>query len=56
MAWLEGTEWGRGGSVAWQAYDAAGRETTERGSVRGAPPGSLVAVAPLPDGRWLILY
>ena len=56
LAWLEDTSWARGGSMAWQLYDRDGRATPEHGSARGVPPWGLVAVAPLRDGRWLLLY
>lgn len=56
LAWLEGAAWGRGGAVAWQAYDADGRATTERGMAQGVPVWGLAAVAPLRDGTFLLLY
>lgn len=56
LAWLEDTAWARGGAVAWQLYDREGRATAEQGSVQGVPAWGLAAVAPLPDGRFLVLY
>lgn len=56
LAWAEDTGWEKGGSIAWQLYDATGRETTERGTASGLPIWGLVAVAPLPDGRFLLVY
>jgi hypothetical protein len=56
LVWLEGTGWAKGGSVAWQLYDASGRATSDRGSAGGVPTWGLAAAAPLADGRFLILY
>jgi hypothetical protein len=56
LVWLDGTAWARGGSVAWQMYDASGVPTIERGTAAGVPVWGLAAAAPLPDGRFLILY
>jgi hypothetical protein len=55
-AWLEGTAWERGGSVAWQRYDANGVAVGERGSADGIPVWGLAAAAPLADGRFLLVY
>jgi hypothetical protein len=55
VAWLDGTGWAKGGSVAWQVYDAAGRPTAQ-GSAPGVPVWGLVAVAALPDGRFAVFY
>jgi hypothetical protein len=38
LVWTEGTGWQRGGALAWQVYDAAGRPTAERGRIAGAIP------------------
>ena len=56
VAWLDGTAWARGGSVAWQMYDAGGHATPARGLAPGVPVWGLAAVAALPDGRFLVLY
>jgi SAM-dependent methyltransferase len=55
LAWLEGTGWARGGSVAWQLYDSEGHPTAS-GRTRGIPAWGLAAIAPLPDGRFLLVY
>ena len=39
LAWAEGTGWQRGGPLAWQLYDKAGKPTAEKGRVRGRHPG-----------------
>jgi hypothetical protein len=55
MIWTEGTGWQRGGSLAWQLYDASGRPTGERGVAPGVPVWSFGAVTPKPGG-FLIIY
>jgi hypothetical protein len=55
-AWLEGTGWERGGSVAWQRYGSNGAVVGERGGADGVPPWGLAAAAPLAGGRFLLLY
>jgi hypothetical protein len=56
LAWTEGTAWARGGSLAWQAFDAEGRPTTESGTRPGVPVWSFVAVLARPDGGFTIFY
>ena len=55
-AWTEDTGWNRGGSLAWQRYDAEGRPAGGVGRADGIEAWSLAAAAPLPDGRFLVLY
>ena len=38
LVWTEGTGWARGGALAWQIYDKAGRPTEVHGRVAGAIP------------------
>jgi hypothetical protein len=56
LAWSEGVEWGRGGSVAWQAFDKAGNPTAERGRVEGLPAWSLVTAFTRTDGGFTVVY
>jgi hypothetical protein len=56
LAWLEGTAWQRGGALAWQLYDAAGRPDGSPGAAPGVPVWGLAAAAPLADGRFLLVY
>ncbi len=56
LAWLEGTAWQRGGSLAWQLYDAGGQPDGRPGSAPGVPVWGLAAAAPLSDGRFLLVY
>jgi hypothetical protein len=55
-AWAVGTGWNKGGSVAWQAYDAEGRSTAVTGRAEGLPVWSLPAAAALPDGTFRVFY
>ncbi len=57
LAWTEGTGWNRGGALAWQRYDAAGNPLGPMGrQAGGVPTWGLVAVAPRPDGGFLVLH
>jgi hypothetical protein len=56
LAWTEGTGWKKGGSVAWQVFDRAGRPEAESGSAAGLPPWSLAAVFTGPGGSFTIIY
>ena len=56
LAWLEGTAWQRGGALAWQVYDAAGKPDGSHGAAPGVPVWGLAAAAPLADGRFLLVY
>jgi hypothetical protein len=56
LVWTEGMGWERGGSLAWQVYDKAGKPTARRGRAEGVPVWSLVAVFVRPDGRFAIAY
>jgi hypothetical protein len=55
MVWTEGTGWARGGSLAWQLYDAAGKPVGEKHSESGLPAWSFAAVVAKPGG-FVILY
>lgn len=59
IAWAEGTGWNKGGSVAWQVFDAEGKPLAgEKGSAAGLPAwGSPAAVVGTGRSRdWLVLY
>jgi hypothetical protein len=56
LVWTEGTGWQRGGSLAWQVYDAGGKPTPEHGVVAGVPAWSFAAPVSNPDGTFQIFY
>jgi hypothetical protein len=56
FVWTEGTAWARGGSVAWQMFDASGRATAVQGTSAGIPVWSFAAPIADSDGRFVILY
>ena len=56
LAWTEGTGWQRGGAVAWQLFDAAGKPAPGKGRADGVPVWSLVSAAPRADGSFVIFY
>jgi len=56
LVWTEGMAWQQGGNVAWQVFDKDGKPTMDRGTQRGVPVWSLVAVWPRADGGFTILY
>jgi len=55
LAWTEGTGWNRGGSLAWQIYDAKG-QPTQKGSQQSVPTWGLLSAIALPDGGFLLLH
>jgi len=57
IAWAQGTGWNKGGSVGWQAYDAAGTPIPgTSGHVDGLPVWSKPAAFARPDGGFVVLY
>lgn len=46
MTWTEGTGWKKGGSLAWQLFDAAGNPTEANGRSPGLPPWDFAAIVP----------
>ena len=57
LAWTEGTSWGKGGSVAWQVFDADGRARPQgSGRAEGLPVWSAVGVFARPDGGFTVVY
>jgi hypothetical protein len=55
MAWTEGTGWNRGGALAWQLYDLAGKPLGNKCSAPNLPASSFGAVIAKPGG-FLVLY
>jgi hypothetical protein len=56
LVWTEDTGWNKGGAVAWQLFDAAGRPMATHGRQPGVPVWGLAAVAARPDGTFTIVY
>lgn len=57
LAWAEGTGWKKGGALAWQIFDAAGKPTVRKGRVEGGIPvwGAPTAFVQR-DGRFVIYH
>lgn len=56
LVWTEGTGWKKGGSIAWQVFDSAGRPEAEGGTAAGLPAWSMAAVFARLDGSFTIVY
>lgn len=57
LVWTEGTDWQRGGALAWQVYDKSGTPTADRGRVAdGISVWGLPTVIAEPDGRFTIIH
>ena len=56
MAWTEGTGWHKGGSLAWQLFDSAGKPLATKGSLPGIPAWDLPAVFADRDGNFTVVY
>ncbi len=55
LAWTEGTGWARGGSLAWQVYDASGKPVGQKGTAAGVPTWSFGTVVTQPRG-FIVMY
>jgi hypothetical protein len=56
LAWAEGTGWQRGGSLAWQLFDAAGKPVGGEGHATGVPVWGLSSVFADRQGNFTIVY
>lgn len=57
LAWAEGTGWNKGGTVAWQVYDAAGKAIpSESGRSVGIPVWGVPSAIAMPNGTFRIVY
>lgn len=55
LIWTEGTGWRKGGSLAYQLFDANGKPGPEQGTLPGVAAWSFGAAAARPDDSFLIL-
>jgi hypothetical protein len=56
LVWTEGTGWQKGGALAWQVFDKAGKPTEEKGRIeRGIPVWGLPTVVAM-DGGFAIIH
>jgi hypothetical protein len=56
LVWTEGTGWEKGGTLAWQLFDADGRATSRRGGISGVPVWGLATAVARPDGGFIIIF
>jgi hypothetical protein len=56
LVWTEGTGWQKGGALAYQIFDPAGRPSGERNQVPGIPAWSFAAALAKPDNSFSIVY
>ncbi len=56
LVWTEGTGWQRGGALAWQLFDKAGKPTTTRGRVEGGIPVWGLPTAVATGGDFTIIH
>lgn len=56
LVWTEGTGWQKGGSLAYQLYDPAGRPMLDAKESPGIPTWSFAAAAPTTDNGFSIFY
>jgi hypothetical protein len=56
LVWDENTGWAKGGSLAWQLFEADGKPIGERGRANGLPAWSLASAVALPDDSFVVLY
>jgi len=56
LVWTEGTAWAKGGDVAWQRFDAAGRPVGGKDHVAGLPPWSVATAVATRDDRFVVVY
>jgi hypothetical protein len=56
MAWTEGTGWAKGGSLAWQLFDSAGKVASAQGHAPGVPAWGLPSIFAEQQGNFTIVY
>lgn len=56
LTWTEGTAWNRGGTVAWELFDASGRPLQSARDAGAVPVWSLVAAVARSDGSFVVIH
>ena len=56
LVWTEGTGWQKGGSLAYQIFDPAGKPTGERKQLPGIPTWSFAAAVARADNSFSLVY
>ena len=57
LTWAEGTGWNKGGSVAWQFYDSAGKPLKNAtGHADSLPVWGWVTAAARPNGDFVVMW
>jgi hypothetical protein len=56
LVWTERTGWARGGSIAWQVFDGAGRPAGTIGTAPSLPVWSFAAAVSRPAGGFVVFY
>ena len=56
LVWTEGTGWSKGGSLAWQLFDSAGKPASAEGRAPGVPVWGLSSVFADHQGNFTIVY
>jgi len=56
LAWTEGTGWKKGGSLAWQVFDRAGKPIGAVGHAPGVPAWDMPSVYATANGNFTIAY
>jgi hypothetical protein len=56
IAWTEGTAWARGGTVAWELQDHAGKRLASAVNAGAVPVWGLVSAIARSDGTFLIIH
>lgn len=56
LVWTEDTGWAKGGDVAWQRFDVAGKPVGGKEHVSGLPTWSIAAAVTTRDGQFVVVY
>ncbi len=56
LAWTQGTDWGKGGHLAWCVFGKDGRPTDESGKAGPVPAWSVISAVALQDGSFRIIH